>query len=517
MRARLLNNLASSESAAVAPVVALSLFALIGVGGIAFDYSRMATLDSELQAAADQAALSAATQLDGKADSRARATAAAQSLIANQTNFANERTAYPGRAIGIPTVTFYSVYNSDDPTKNALAKDDSDAHFVQVTTATRQAFFALTPVVAALSSGNLSGKAVAGLHSGVCKVPPLMICNPTPGASFDADHKVGFGIQVVARKSGAWSPGNFGFLDVGEDNNGAPDQLAAMAYQNPALKCMDISSNSVNTGDAEPLIDAANTRFDVYNVPNGSGSTLGNCSSGVCPAAANVTKDLVQPTSATVGIGTKDCKAPKGGKDGWRLPTNQFSPGKKGEVDETKTIDSDSKIDAMGLPRDNCHYTSYNSKGCGDTNSRIGDGKWARNDYFNKYHSGDLPPNASTITRYKTYRWEIDNSKVPNGSAGASLSQRGTPVCSSGVLDPSRDRRVLSVAIVDNCASLNGTSVKANVSQWVDMFFVEPGYDRGNGAGPTDIYLEVIGETKAAGNDSVGSQIVRRDMPYLIE
>ena len=56
-----------SASGSVAPTVALSLVALIAVGGIAFDYARMASLDTELQQAADQAALAAATQLDGSA------------------------------------------------------------------------------------------------------------------------------------------------------------------------------------------------------------------------------------------------------------------------------------------------------------------------------------------------------------------------------------------------------------------------------------------------------------------
>ena len=52
------------ESAAIAPTFALSLFALIAVGGIAFDYARLAAMDTELQNAADQAALAAASQLD---------------------------------------------------------------------------------------------------------------------------------------------------------------------------------------------------------------------------------------------------------------------------------------------------------------------------------------------------------------------------------------------------------------------------------------------------------------------
>src|SRR5688500_4878478 len=83
----------SDKRAAVAPTVALSLFALVGVGGIAFDYARLATLDTELQNAADQAALAAATQLDQQTDAIARATAAANGLLANQTLMANDNNA----------------------------------------------------------------------------------------------------------------------------------------------------------------------------------------------------------------------------------------------------------------------------------------------------------------------------------------------------------------------------------------------------------------------------------------
>src|SRR3954451_18195408 len=79
-----------NNSGAVAPVVALSLVGLIAAGGVAFDYARLASLDTELQDAADQAALAAATQLDGKPDAATRASAAAQSLLQNQSRFGND-------------------------------------------------------------------------------------------------------------------------------------------------------------------------------------------------------------------------------------------------------------------------------------------------------------------------------------------------------------------------------------------------------------------------------------------
>ena len=86
---RALGKLARDTQGAVAPTVALSLFALIAAGGIAFDYARLAALDTELQNAADQAALAAASQLDGRAGAcaarpaRPRTCSSIKALMAN--------------------------------------------------------------------------------------------------------------------------------------------------------------------------------------------------------------------------------------------------------------------------------------------------------------------------------------------------------------------------------------------------------------------------------------------------
>lgn len=63
---RSVRSLWRNSEGSVAPTVALSLVALIAAGGVAFDYAQLAEMDTELQQAADQAALAAATQLDGK-------------------------------------------------------------------------------------------------------------------------------------------------------------------------------------------------------------------------------------------------------------------------------------------------------------------------------------------------------------------------------------------------------------------------------------------------------------------
>jgi hypothetical protein len=176
-------------------------------------------------------------------------------------------------------------------------------------------------------------------------------------------------------------------------------------------------------------------------------------------------------------------------------------------------------IAAMGLPRDNCHYLSYDSTLC--AGNPIGDGKWARFDYFTKYHSGNFPAGASTMTRYETYRWEIDNSVIPNeiasGSGTTALWQRGVPTfAGGGTPDPTRDRRVIQVAVGDNCAALHGASTPVQIGSWIDAFLVEPGIGppgRGNGDSGNEIYLEIIGQVNPGGN---AAQIVRRDVPYLV-
>lgn len=515
MRRRGLGRFLAEERGAIAPTIALSLIGLIAAGGIAFDYARMAALDTELQGAADQAALAAASQLDGLSGACGRASAAAVNLLANQARFAND-----GGAIGV-TVTAEPTCDAtgsirfwQDEAATQAATSDADAHFVEVTVNSRRANFALTPIVAAITSGDLTGTALAGLGSAICQVPPLMICNPTPGTPFDADAMRGRGIVVVAHQNGqSWSPGNFGFLNAGQENNGAPDLLAAMAYQDARLSCMSIQTGDVDTGATVPAIDAANTRFDIYNFGGGGGSTLGACTTGACPPARNVTKDLVRPENAN---GNNSCRIHN---SGWQLPNRLFSPRPAQTGDTAMTqLDQDGQIDAMGLPRDNCHYTSFGSA-C--PQGRVGTGNWARGDYFNKYHAGNAPAGAATMTRYETYLWEIAQNNMPNGAnAGGTLRQYGAPICTAsngnGALDPTRDRRVFSVAIAENCSSLSGSSVPVEIGDWVDMFFVEPGLARPTGATSDEIYLEVIGRSRAAGGNGAAAQTIRRDTPYLV-
>src|SRR5262249_47823324 len=155
---RSIRTLWRSVDGAVAPTVALSLTALIAVGGIAFDYARVASMDTELQDAADQAALAAASQLDGQGNACLRAAAAASGLLTNKTLMANDNNS-DHRDVTVPTsdvtdcagganIQFYKSWDQDADAPGDVADDDSNAKVVVVTVSSRRAVYALTPIVA---------------------------------------------------------------------------------------------------------------------------------------------------------------------------------------------------------------------------------------------------------------------------------------------------------------------------------------------------------------------------------
>ncbi len=187
MRQRVFREFRENDRGAVAATYGLSLFALVAIAGVAFDYARLAGMDSELQNGADQAALAGATQLSKEDGSCARATNAAIALLNNETLLANET---GERSVQINGGTTITVANDactttgitfwEDKAKTTVATTDEDANFIEVTVDARIAEYAFTPIVGALNSGNVDASAMAGLGSSICKVPPIMVCHPDP-------------------------------------------------------------------------------------------------------------------------------------------------------------------------------------------------------------------------------------------------------------------------------------------------------------------------------------------------
>ena len=515
-----------NESGAIAPTFALSLFALVAVGGIGFDYARLAAMDSELQNAADQSALAAASQLDGGSTAITRATTAAQGMVVNKTLFANDSNA-SGLTVTVPTLIFYKTYDAATDTPGTVTTVGTEAKFVAVTVGSRYAKYALTPVVAALKSSDIAASAVAGIGSGICKVPPLMFCAPTNDFPTSAD--IGKGVRLQPGPNpGAWAPGDYGYLDFG---NGASGLATNLGSNQSAAGCFD-NSGGIQTepGNKASVTKALNTRFDIYE----SGVTACNSTSGdFCPAE-NTRKDFVkkeivafdkvnyptpQPLPPTSWPANPGCGATTGTSSGVAYTTT--------------TTDFEQRSTAKGFNRDTCHID-------GSCTSNFGSGVWNVGNYFAANHPSATVPSGSAATRFSVYKWELADKAARMGSklvesvpdykttgnnAGRKITYSYTNYCAypvpkngTGVVAGAvqKDRRVIQVASVD-CTGLNGKGA-VKVLQWVDVFLVEPSWDRSTpyATGKEQIYGEIIGvATKPDGSSAF--QYFSRNRPYLIK
>lgn len=497
-----------NSEGAVAPTVALALTALIAMGGIAFDYSRLAGMHSELQNAADQAALAAATQLDGRDGARDRATTAASGLVANSTLLSDDD---KGKSITIPTIVFWQ-----DKGKTTAADSDENAHFVEVTVDGREVFYALTPIVGAISSGDINATAMAGLGSATCKVPPVMMCNPLEATDPDftvADY-IGKGIRLVANDGGGgYGPGNFGFLDNGAGNGASTVRQLLGNVEIPG-DCSPGTGVTTEPGQMVSVLDALNTRFDVY--ANGLNSACG-ANDASCPPSANARKDVVKQGNG--------CAFNNGGGNGWKIPPSPYLPTSATPYD---IATYPAGLSPMGYPRDICHALSSTGSCSG---GRVGNGVWDRYAYFrsNSVNYPTLPSSSdmvsmfgtSTPTRYQVYRYEMDHAatRLQPQSVSANQTSYGAPICVTPGLVPGGnivDRRRLSVAVI-NCIAegVSGKTTDVEVKRWIDVFLVEPSLPRARTAA-SDVYVEVIDEAGNSGDGTAG-QVVRREVPYLVE
>ncbi len=535
---------------AVAATVGLSLFALVAAAGIAFDYARLASLDTELQNAADQAALAAATQLDQQTGACARAAAAAAGLLANETVFANEAAA---RAItvteeaacdGTGVIQFYQSYDQSTDTPGLAATNDANARIVLVQVNPREAVYALTPIVGAFSSGDIRAEAIAALGSAICKVPPVMVCNPAePDANTDVNldfnANEGDGLRLVIGSPDA--PGNFGFLRTGEDG-GAKEVAKTVGYDVPPNGCITTNGVETEPGNMISVRAAFNTRFDISE--NGE---LTCPEDGVCSPSRNSRKDLVRKrTGGTCELGNN------ADATGWHEAAVPYRAPNMTPLSASNPMIPGSPAveypDAMGYPRDLCHAVSLN--GSCSPNLLVGTGDWDIDAYFQVNYGmnqsqwmaavtdeegnqlaesvADIP----NVSRYEVYKWEMMTANaptyidtdigVPRTNSTSSDVAIGRPVCRGTGIEPDEDtpdRRRIAVAVV-NCKAqkLKGHKENVQVRKWLDVFLVEPAIARGNG--PTqrsrngDIYVEVISMTTAGGEEA--SQVIRRDVPYLI-
>ncbi|WP_128891681.1 pilus assembly protein TadG-related protein [Erythrobacter sp. HKB08] len=461
----------SNEAAAIAPMYAIALFGLVGIAGVGFDYGRLMSMDSELQNAADQAALAAATQLDGREGAMVRARNAANDYLAsadsqwvNQTRMSNDG---EGRAItaDILTFRFYESYDGETDTFGTEITDDEDAedaNVVSVTVNGREVFYALTPIVGAISSGDIAANAVAGLQAASCNVPPLMFCAPSGDNNFPTDDDIGIGIDLheAPQSTDFFAPGNFDFLAIDYEGIRNNEQNKTLGLNSDLAGCTGAVIET-RPGNRTPEVRAVNTRFDLY------GPGTPNCRSGgdFCPA------QVVRHNSVR--------RVTFNGNN----PNNSCSTLTGGDIIPVSEVPASLNVGNQGFPLDACQI----SGSC----LSFGDGNWDANSYMMNVHgqpnAGVIPgldlDGNGTITRYEVYKWELADAsrrqprelgRIVDGNrttlyCSAPTPTNGTPVIPSTT---QKDRRVVTVASVD-CTDLSGRDAIKTI-RWVDLFLLQP-------------------------------------------
>lgn len=523
---------AFDQKGAVASTYSLALAGLIVAAGVGYDYAQVATLDTELQNAADHAALAGATRLDGKANAIARAQAAAQNDVANSTIMAGDGGT---SAIAIDTASFaFYATKSDAENDTNPVTSDSLAKYIKVKIVSRKAHYTITPIISRIvQSGSINAAATAGLGSSICKVPPVMMCNPAANpAVFDVNAYIGKGIVLIAHGSGATlDAGDFGYLDVGA---GADDLGKLLGYTNPPGDCVDVAQPSAQTGAMNSVIFYLNTRFDIFD----SASKTDCFDGGLCAPSDNSRKDLVQDGSLNLSssLNKNDCgyNANAGGQ-GWKQSPGAYRPPSASTcaslIAGGQSCRKDSAAgypDAMGYPRDLIH--AWNNPAM--NSNRIGTGDWDIGAYWQVNHGGAWAGQVATTvagrsypTRYEIYKWERANPGAgfqQFGSGSTLQTAFQAPICKPGVVPggTTPDRRVIPVAVV-NCSGGIANNAPLNPIDWIDVFLVEPSVirkDQGNSTYTSqgDIYVEVVGRN-GQGSEGATSQVVRRDKPYLVK
>lgn len=482
---RPITRFARDETGAILLFWAFALAVVLGIVALSFDLGRVASTQSELQSYADHVALAAAGELDGKADSITRATAAAAALIADSQTFGQG-----GQALSSAdyTIDFFATLPASDLSAMVAPSPPvapDKAVYARVTLTPRTVSYTFGAALQVLTGTaradpSVGASAVAGFTQYACDITPMMFCIPSP--SFDADNPATRGDMIRLRSGGngaAWGPGNFGFLEPTTVALDASGNCAGSGGTGPTLRCVlgavgnitqCFAVRGVNTEPGQKVgitNDALNTRFDMW-----SGAMKSEKNNPVYAPAPNVIKGI-EPKS--------------GGACNWNNPQ--------------------ATTDTAALPRDDCFG------GC----APYGNGTWAagRATYVAKNYGG-ADPHPSASTRYAYYLAEI----AAAGGAGASSpilsgrSETGRPMCSPNQSsDP--DRRVIIAAGIDCTANpISGRATAVPVHQMVKMFITEPVVDNGQTNG-LDIYAEIIGRADSPGSGSVGSGAIFHDVVQL--
>lgn len=467
----------AARDGAIAVIFAIGLSVVAGIWALSIDLGRAWNLETQLQNAADAAALACASQLDQETGALARARLAAMGgLVQNTQSFAQD-----GAGANV-TITANDIVFYSDIAAKTVTTADANATYCEVTASPRSVNVIFAALISNVSTISPRARAVAELATAHCRIPPILICNPDAPNPFDPVAHRGKGITLKNQGGGGLAPGNFGLLAL-------PSQAKAILSTNdirdawgrvrPMAECFG-GTVTTKPGQATAIRQGLNMRFDIFfqgthQVPSGEDPVKIN---------PNYTPALNNVKGLTPGI---QCSYQH--PQGW----NKTADHKYNK--ENETILPTSPIAAMGFPRDECAYGPAGACNVNVGGTHIGDGNWAYDTYMQINHptmaapATPVPPipdldgvTGGNPTRHEVYSWELDNllSEAPPENA--------PPMCHTNPWSPQLNRRVISAAVVD-CSKLTGTTT-IKPEAWVDLFLTEP---MGVYDGANDLYAEIMG------------------------
>lgn len=454
------------EGGATLVYVALMIFVMLGVIGLSYDLGRHYILSSELQKAADAAAVAGAYQLDPDGDQAEVLTRVTAAVSGTPIASNSQKLGATDGTVGIAAINLLETIPGDDDAPIGAGNAGPPYNYVEVRTQGVISNNVFGRLVGQPDQITVEASAVARKGRAVCQITPLAVCNPAEatqgaGAAFNASDY--YGKQILVRQhQGAgtqWAPGNFGFLDVPGFGSGAGGLADALGIGGAPI-CFG-ANVTTEPGQTNGARNALNTRFDMYENP-----FFGNADKDPnFPPAENVTKgyDTTAPNY---------CQKPTDANGDPAFP------------------------DFAKLPRDT---------DLSPTN-RFGNGVWPCAQYWQTVHPTDAAPAGcgsdpatptSAITRFEVYRYEIDNGLIP----GDTFGEDGRPQCSTSppqvpvAGDLSTDRRIVTMAVINCLEHGVAGSITVPAEGYLNGFLTEPVNDIPSDPDRGDIILEVVGSS----------------------
>lgn len=422
-----------AQRGAVAVMVACLVVALIGLLGLVLDLANLYVRKTELQNAADAAALAGARQLNGNAAGLEAAVNGPAGAIALAAANASDFAATPV-AIGEEQIRFGP--SPDGPWSSlATAKlNPVGMSFVKVDTSgiaqgSRPTWF--MPLVNAATRATASGAAVAGAP--VCEGLPIFICLPasgsfTPGQAYFFGEKPGYPI----------GPGNIGYFDPVPDGapsliNGANEMRDIVCAGRTYCLKSPLTYSSLTQSAFGTMARAINTRFDDFT-----------------SLPSSLTPEVCRPDTNIKEYRNTDL-SPASKPLAWMTPV----PDHQSEQDSGATL--------------GVHWSAVLPGGAA---------------------LSGVPAAANSI---------YPVSGTPYGQAPGSMFHAAPSLANQAYAQA--NRRIISLAMVSNCASISGSGKPVNVVGFGRFFLPVKAVGTGSNKGIYAEYIETVSALQASAPD----------------